>query len=615
MTSFGKLTRRAGILAVSGALFLTNTSAFAARDKCQAAVEKEGAKLQKAIYGALAKCKDLIQKEVTKGILTGLGTGCQPGGGCMPTAAKGCEGQLAGVYDVLNAKPGKSKVAKFRAGIEKARQPNGKGVQVCTDADMDIETGLGHLLSGTGPHAGAPPASDAPTDTDGDFKADPNGHAKFMTDWLLFAIEKVVIKQQLFQVPEMLSLLSAAATTGPGPIVAGVASKKGTSCSTTFDANTEEYRPNLCRFGVECRDHACTLAQNGVCSQSAGACDPFGAACPGGPNDVCVAQNSYASLESAPLDSLSALGPVRLALGGRLVTEICRPGKTSGTCKTGGGACNRDADCTGANAPPCNMFPGLGAGAAFGAEPNFVYLINEVSRTLKAPQPPISLPPFNSQINAACVEIVRSEGWCDCVTDAASAHVNFTTCQDHIATGTTTDSCGASTDPSNTDSTYPGTVDGKLTLSTGGTSGAGDCVDLLSVSIKILQTAADKGPDGLPCTDDDFSAPLDPIAVPGTTGVANAVIKHAVDAAGACNGGLNNNSPCIENANCPGGTCGGQSIHAGDFGQGPASGAKTSCNNYLASNLSGLTFVGGAPVLNGPSPLGDITIGVRLQCQ
>jgi len=392
--------------AAMAALVLTSGTAFAALDKCQKRLESEGAKLQKAMYTALQNCKDAIQKERVKGITTGLGTNCQTAGGCMATAAAYCEKQLQSVYDVAGTKvpPGSSAVAKFRAAIAKARTPSAAGVRECADADLDVTTGMGHLLSGNTAHSAAPPVSgDAGT---------------FLIDWHLFAIENVVIKQQLFQVPEMLNLLREAVEAEPGGKCSGgsnpsapcagagdcpggtctvsAASKKGTSCSNApgvIDPTLQEYRPNLCRFGVECRDHACTLDTSGTCSQSAGPCDTLGPACPGGASDNCVPSQTYASLESAPLDFSLGTNPLRIGLGGRLLTQICRPGHASGVCETCPGgpatcACAADGDCQGTNAPPCNLFPGAGAGAAFATEPNVIYLINEPSRNLVLPPLP-----------------------------------------------------------------------------------------------------------------------------------------------------------------------------------------------------------------------------------
>ncbi len=643
MRLFGRNARWMTALAVAGTLGMSAGPASASLDKCQKRIQGEGAKLQKFIYSAVTKCLDAIQKENVKGITTSLGTKCDAGAGCMPTAASFCEKQLSVVYDAANAKPGKSKVDAFRKAIEKSRSTG-----ECADADLDIGTGLGHLLSGTAStHAAAPPASGAACDTDGDGVADPNCAGKFTVDYSLFALERATVNQILYQVPQALNLFQSAVT-ATATLPAG--SKLNTSCTNlpaSLDATTEAYRPNLCRFGVECREHACSL-------------DPV---------------LSAATIEAAPVNAGLGQGPVSIVINGSLATSLCRPGPASGVCKMGGGSCQTDEDCTGGSMPPCNLFPGMGEGAAFGTESNFLYIVGDAARTLRANEPPIATPPFNGLVAAACVSIARGEGWCSC--NASAVKSNVTVCQDHITgDNVTTDDCGGAISEGSADTLYPGTVNGPLTVTTSGTTLAGGCVDLLTIQASLLINASDKGPDGVACTDDDFVAPIATLQVPGTTGTSTASIMKAVYSNGSCVGGVNLGQNCIEDVNCPGSTCdGAQVLHGGKrcaggaddglacdvaadctlpgtctltvgrcvgggdankpctgapdcavtgppgactfppgFAQAILTGAGTNCANYLSSNLSGLTFVGGAPLLNGPAPLGDATLNVKLKC-
>ena len=52
-----------------------------------------------------------------------------------------------------------------------------------------------------------------------------------------------------------------------------------------------------------------------------------------------------------------------------------------------------------------------------------------------------------------CVQIVGSEGWCDC--SGAGLPKDFSLCQDHFTSGSGTDACGTAIDPTNLDSTFP----------------------------------------------------------------------------------------------------------------------------------------------------------------
>lgn len=660
-----------GVAAVAVAMVLAPAGARADVKICQNKIEVEVGKLNSAIYTAMEGCKDLIRAEVAKGVLTGI-SDCNPGGGCMANAAKSCEAKLAAVYDAANAKPGKSKIATFRKDIEKLRQGTcatsgnngtpchsnaacipvpgkvksnsectglklpagntcctGAGTGTCpvptcsascTDENLAVSlsqdgSSLGHLISGGGnapANGGFAPPRGGSCDLDGDGKADPNCAAKYVTDFLMLATEDAAIKQQLANVPDMLALFQdAVAAKNSLPNISGVSAKKATSCSSVFDANTQAYYPNLCRFGIQCVEHSCAIDTSGICGDGSGdLCDATNTAgtCGNGFPGVCHSddatacgnaptqcnQNQCSSAGCIPNTSLLKVsspgaGGLNLSvpLAGGLNLEVCTAGRAHGQCQTGLGPCQNDADC-GAN-KPCNLAPGEGEaqgiapGAGFNLEPDFLYLINSPGKTLRAVVPP-GLP-----LVGACVQVVRSEGWCDCKGAASpitQLPVNFNLCSDsritqctkrctggtHSACNTngdcssqvpsagtcnatkscngtstpactkdsdctapiTTDACGVAVDPGKTDDTYPGTLNGGTTLAPSGQSAAGDCVDLVSAQFTIMTTAPDLGPDQVPCSQDDFAAPTAPFSLPLTTGSASATLLDALNVPGGC---------------------------------------------------------------------------------
>jgi hypothetical protein len=468
----------------------------------------------------------------------------------------------------------------------------------CRDEDIAAITGHGHLLSGAGGNA-PPAAGDA---------------GKFLCDWILTAKEKLAIKQQLFLIPDTVNLLSAMQSAGPEKIspTSGIAAKKGTSCSLAgTDLNTQEYRPNLCRFGAECRDHACTLAGT-----------------------------SQATLLSAPLAGLLG-GPATLNLSGSVVIEFCQLGQATGNCfDAPKGPCETNTDCPTSPTNKCNLNRAEGLGSQFGAETGFIYLINEPSKTIKVTIPPA----LAGLVAAVCVDNVRSEGWCDCTGHGITNNTSF--CQDGFLSdnGGPNDDCGSPLTLGTPSPLFPGTLNGAIKITPSGASAAGDCLDLQTTQFTIILATSDFGTDGLACTGDDFGAPSAPAQLPITTGTAVASIKDAVASPGTCN---LDGAFCVENANCvnlcsaatagtcsadglpctggPGvtGTCnptanqpcaGGPTLT--DIQVGPLTGAKTNCNNYSSSNLSGLSLVGAFPALGTDfnNPLGDSVTGFKLTC-
>ncbi|MBI3783075.1 MAG: hypothetical protein HY270_06720 [Deltaproteobacteria bacterium] len=634
--------RRFGMMAaVAGLLALSAGPSRADLYKCQNKLQIEGINLQKQMYGAVQKCADTIRQEKVKGTVSTLGdTLCSGAAGCLAKAAAKCEGYLAKVYDVTSAKPGKSFVNKFRADIEKLRQPSGTGAKTCEDADLAVFTGLQHLTSGGAALSIAPPTSSAPVDLQpvpADGKADVNGGGKFMTDWLLFAIESQTIKQLQNQTPDLLSLFADAASATvdvPAPPAKG-----NTSCSPLDPGEeaTNVYRPNLCRFGVECKSATCSIDTAGICTVNATppatACDtsnPHGAC---NMADSCIPTKSQVTLQSPTLDNIIPLGPLPIPIFGAFTQEVCRPGPSTGTCynggSPGGAPCMEDTDCPGSTAP-CNMFPGLGAGAAFQAESNTLYLVGGPAKGLNAPQPPIPISPFDTLVSAVCVDIVSAEGWCDCSPGGLGVKNDATVCQDHIAaTGIsgTQDGCGALKSDAKQDGFFPGTQNGPYHVSVTGGSTPGDCIDLVTLQFKIITSASDMGLDGLPCTDDDTVAPTASFTVPLTSGDATATIKDALIQKSCCNN--NPSQACMQDADCtsPGlcnaGVCGGPPI-VNDFSLGPVSGGHpmNACAKYRGGSLSGLKMVSAATILNlkleltpgNPQPF-DGALNFELSCK
>ncbi|GIW45899.1 MAG: hypothetical protein KatS3mg077_3181 [Candidatus Binatia bacterium] len=550
--------RKIAIVA-AGAMWLLGASAsYAAIERCQKRIQSEGAKLQKFVYSALQKCADAIRKEKALGAVKG-GTDCSPGKACLPNAAKFCERQLATVYDAANAKPDKSKFELFRAALEKSSFTN-----ECTDSDLRLLEGMNHQLSGGGNGvnlATAPPLSGT-CDFNSDGKGDTNCRLKFLTDWLMFAIEDAAVKQLMAQTPDLLALLKdAIEATSANP------AKPMTDCSGT-PAMGEEYRPNLCRFGVQCYTAVCNLDSS-----------------------------SNASLQVPGLFPLPPIGLV-----GSLSTAVCRPGP--------------------------NVTNQQGLGAEFGVNPNTLYLINSAARTIRAASIP---PPLSGFVQAVCVDVLTSEGWCDCSGQGVS--VDATVCQDRIGGcdassnpnclpgSATTDECGVSSLTFVPDSLFPNSNSHspEPSITPGGSSATGDCVDFVTMQFKLL-TSSDLGTDGIPCTDDDTAGPLASFTGPLTTGTVNVTLEDLIQAAGQC---INDSGtpPCLTNADCSTPPCDTSGVTittatASVSGSKPAN----ACAKYSGGNLSGLKLVTGlalADLAIGP-PLNtslDGTLTVELVCQ
>jgi len=620
---------RWGLTVALVCVLLTAGSVRADVTTCRSKLQTEVDRLHTALSAAMKTCKTKIGAERAKGALSGLGTNCKPGGGCLVTAAHACEAALKPVYDAANTKPHTSKVAVFRKNIEKLRQGRcvsggapcnadaqcpavaGKNActAVCTDEVLAVKlkrdgTSLGHLISGA---LGYAPPSTGSCDLDGDGKADPNCAAKFMIDHLLFATESLTIRRQLATDPDTLALFHDALAAISGGTTLAKSGVAGSAVSATA-----EFLPNLSRFGTECHVHSCQIDTTGTCSDNT-TCD--------------MRDTSGRCLDASPCDTndphacndhLDQCAPT--ACGG----AGCEPDK-SFVRMTGAGLLITIPVLGGFNVEVCE-------GSAFNVEPNFLYLINQPDKTLTALIPPV----LSNAIAGACVQIVRSEGWCDCT--GAGLPKDFSLCQDHFPSGSGTDACGTAIDPTNLDSTYKGTVDGTATLTPSGVSAAGDCVDLVSMQFSLILDRSELGPDGLPCTADDLTVPAPPFSIPLTTGTSSVQLFDGFSEAGSCQKsghcsvdttqvcdrsaapgtcpvGFCKGDPCIQDINCR------QASFATDTCVDPQflppfsltlSGAKTSCDNYRASNLGGFALTGAIPTLQIPF---DMITGFRFACK
>ncbi len=507
-----------------------SSASFAAIDKCQKRIQGEGAKLQKFIYSAVQKCADAIRKEKAQAALKGVGLDCGTGNKCLANAAIFCEKQLAGVYDAANLKPNKSKIELFRSTLEKSSFTG-----ECTDSDLRILEGMGHQLSGIVNLATAPPTSGT-CDFNSDGKADTNCRLKFLTDWLIYAIEDSAIRQLQAQTPDLMALLKEAID---APSVNP--SKPQTDCTNSSNPG---YRPNLCKFGPQCFAASCTLSTS-----------------------------SNANLQAA---ALTISGPINLT--GSVPVQICRPGP--------GGVPPSVQRGLGEEFQAQNNILYLVGGAG-----------NSVQAPPPYPNP---LPLFVQAVCVSIVGQQGwcdcSGGGLGVNKDATVCHdrVGASNLSAGGPFNQTTDECGVASASWVADSTFPANLHAPgLTITPSGSSTPGDCVDLVSLQFTLLTNAAEKGVDGVACTPDDTASPLATFTVPLTTGTVTAELKDGIVVAGSCTGG--SNPPCLQDADClpSSGTCDTSAMDVQDFTT-PVTGSKGTCSEYLAANLSNVRLVTGA---------------------
>jgi hypothetical protein len=223
------------------ALLLNGGVAYAATPDlrlCQAGIEKETIKFNAAVSKAISLCADAVRKEQVKDAASAakvppviINT--------IATAAHLCEVKLAAVYDVTNAKPGKSAVDKFKANVDK--------LFTIPKCDPTFLTKYGHLASPTS----APGAATQ----------------SFLEDSLLSSSESAAINQAIAQIGDTMGLILAAQTAADSKSPCTSSSNCATDCTNNAALG---FRPNLCAFNVECQEHACTLSGSSSTLASAG---------------------------------------------------------------------------------------------------------------------------------------------------------------------------------------------------------------------------------------------------------------------------------------------------------------------------------------------------------
>jgi hypothetical protein len=282
--------------------------------------------------------------------------------------------------------------------------------------------------------------------------------------------------------------------------------------------------------------------------------------------------------------------------------------------------------------------------------PNVFAIIGDSSRTV---DPVILLG------NTICVDIIRAQGFCDCMGLGIPKNTAF--CQDHnvnvgascigAPTGVNTvegpclcadgsgnpvgPECGTADDPvCSNDPNNPllcgvtetggfchaGTTNSPVFVLPSGGTANGDCLVLNTIQFKTLPPLPGiEGPDGVPCTMDDVRPPAGAASVPFTTGTASAAVLDAVDTPGGCTNAPNH--LCIEDVNCntndpntPTGTCVGAIINPNQTVPALTGGGLADCADLEASQLGGVSFVGAFPALDGAG-LGDVVSTFNFDCQ
>jgi hypothetical protein len=144
---------------------------------------------------------------------------------------------------------------------------------------------------------------------------------------------------------------------------------------------------------------------------------------------------------------------------------------------------------------------------------------------------------------------------------------------------------GGACNPCNANSPHPGVCNSGTKIDIGpAIFAAGDARIVFPLAIKVLATAADNGPDGLACTDDDLGDPPASVPVVLSTGTNTVQIFDA------------GNTACAEIG--PGQQCGADPCIAQITGKG------VSCANLDAENINGTTLGGGFPAYD--TQAGDI---------
>ena len=250
------------------------------------------------------------------------------------------------------------------------------------------------------------------------------------------------------------------------------------------------------------------------------------------------------------------------------------PNKTCILATNNGAACTKNSDCTGTGAK-CNLGNGLSGPAPTPGLPN------DPTCTAKFIQP-------DGTFSFACLEGTKQ---CAGGTNDGTLCTSGTDC-------TGGGGCGFCNIGNNGGST-PGLCNSPAQAVLSGTFGAGDMAIALPLAISVLSAPSapppvDWGPDGLPCTDDDSQRPPGtptPVPLPGvsvalSTGTNSMFVYDANNTAGLILG--------------PGSKCTGVPCIAQVVGK------KTSCDNVMAGNVSGIQIGGGFPALEAALGTQDI---------
>jgi hypothetical protein len=469
----------------------------------------------------------------------------------MEKAADACEKSLGSLFDI-NGIRGKSAISKFYDKFNtKFFTDTGK-----CDSDLTENAMVGTAYIPAMGHLVAPVQAPGTTPWD------------WMMRWIALMKFKLALLEENFVMATTVNLLDS------------VIDGSGTDCTLPTNCNPEttpNCRPNLCSTGINCRSHACQL-----------------------------------DASSATTTSVSGGGAVIMVpLTGRAVFEVCKLNPIT--------------------------FGIAGAPAVYA-------IIGDSARTVD---------PVGLLGQTICVDIIRSQGWCDCVGLGIPKNLAF--CQDHDVltapacvgaptgpnntegecfcddgTGPTANTCGDDSPPCPpaeqcgiTDSSgncHDGTQTSSVFVLPSGASVAGDCVNLNTIQFKTLPNAAAFGADATPCTADDTRPPANAASVPFTTGMATASVQNASALEGTCSN--NANHTCKEDINCntndpnnPTGTCGGEVNNPSQTVPALMGGPIGSCANLEASQLSGVSFVGAFPALDGAAPLGDVVSSFNFDCQ
>jgi hypothetical protein len=537
-------------------------------ETCQIELQYRAAAFYKQVKDALVKCSTAIQKEITYNERI-------PGSGHLARAANYCQVALRPVFDTAADPAYMSYRDKFFGYIDKAAVGTSTSAPKCPRSDL---LKLGHLLSG-GPALQAPGTN----------------FQDFLKNWLAVSIVKRALVAQMSEVPNFLNLLNAAIN---APTYGTSISYAATDCSLPITCNRSTdpgCRPDLCNFRVQCRSHACKLSDT-----------------------------------SGSTVDLAADGTVSNPLMGHSLIDVC-------------------------------TLAGFGFGLGNAGEG--VFLVGEPARQIE---------PLNIAGNTVCVENLGAEGFCACNGNFTGLSKHVFACQDHLTGAPNSDECPATdvqfgggaedtcfcgTSSTNVSAVrcgaglpacppssmcgftgsgaacHPGTRNGPVHISVGGPTGPGDCVVYNSMRFTTLPSGGDCdpgqsggiydnpasfGPDCTPCTSDDLALPPNVVAVPFTTGSANATIKDAVESQGMC--ADTSNHGCIEHANCantsnPSDLCDGTQIIFPTFASSTVFGAPaSSCASLEGGALTGMTLVGAVPMLDTPG-LGDQVATFSMTCE